>query len=480
MTDSIFDEILKQREVKNERIVAITRFAFMSFAGLMDLLAYFNLIQYTAIIPQMTTLLLDLVFILFSASILFLVLKFPYRNSMKFFTITLDYSFIGMMFLFDPTISRDGEIIYWISMVASLFIFMYNLLRFSKSSTLYSGFLSIVFFLTFGLSNGGYTPNVIPMLMGLLMMLSMGYYITITNAKMIREANTKKMMERFLPPQLVEELYKHQDNLTPSGKNQVVTILFSDIRSFTELAEVLSATQIVSLLNDYLSTMTEIIFAREGTIDKFIGDAIMTIYGAPLRSDNDAERAIFTAMDMIQALKAVNERYPELSSPLEIGIGIHTGDVIVGNIGSEKRLDYTVIGDNVNLSSRIEGLTKFYKCPILISEKTMEELIRNNRSDLFVVREIDTVRVKGKSRNVTIFEVLCFSNDQTNQNLLDLKKEFEKGILLYKNRKFSESMSQFLTLPKDRPSVIYAERCKEFLMNPPDDSWDGTFVMLEK
>lgn len=481
MTDRIFGDILRQREEKNERIVAIARFAFISFASIMDLLAYYQIIQYTAIIPQITTLLLDLCFTLFSAVILILVLKLPHKRLMKFFTITLDYLFIGVLFLYDPTIQRNGEITYWITMVASLFIFMYNLIRFSKIGTIYSGILSLLFFVIIGsLTNGGGNANNLPMLTGLFMMLSIGYYITVANFQMMREANTKKMMERFLPPQLMDELYKHQDNLAPTGKYQKVTILFSDIRSFTEISEALPPTQVVALLNDYLSTMTEIIFKHEGTIDKFIGDAIMTIYGAPLQSGNDEERAILTALEMLQGLQKVNERHPELKSPLQIGIGIHTGDVIVGNIGSEKRLDYTVIGDNVNLSSRIEGLTKFYQCPILISEKTMEAFLLSSKADSIVIREVDTVRVKGKTQQIKIFEVMCFTNDTRIQELLFIKTVFEKGLDFYKEKKFSEAMSQFLSIPTDNLSVIYAERCREFIQNPPDALWDGIFVMTEK
>ncbi len=481
MTDKIFDDILRKREEKNERIVAIARFAFISFASIMDLLAYYQIIQNTAIIPQITTLVFDLCFTLFSAVILILVLKLPHKRLMKFFTITLDYLFIGVLFLYDPTIQRNGEIIYWITMVASLFIFMYNLIRFSKIGTIYSGILSLLFFLIIGsLTNGGGNANNLAMSTGLLMMLSIGYYITVANFQMMREANTKKMMERFLPPQLMDELYKHQDNLAPTGKSQKVTILFSDIRSFTEISEALPPQQVVALLNDYLSTMTEIIFTYEGTIDKFIGDAIMTIYGAPLQSGNDEERAILTALEMIQALRKVNERHPELKSPLQIGIGIHTGDVIVGNIGSEKRLDYTVIGDNVNLSSRIEGLTKFYQCPILISEKTIEAFLFSSKAASLVIREVDTVRVKGKTQQITIFEVMCFANDPRVQEFQFLKAVFEKGLDFYKEKKFSEALSEFLTIPTDNLSVIYAQRCREFIQNPPDASWDGIFVMTEK
>jgi adenylate cyclase len=480
MTDKIFNDILRQREEKNERIVAYARFTFIAFASLMDLLSYFNWIQYTAITPNLRTLALDSVFVFFSALILFLVKRARYHSSLKFFTISLDFIFVGIMLIYDPTVAKEVIIISWISMFASVFIFMNNLIRFSKAATIYSAVLSVLFLpiIPF-MIHGELASDTIPMLFGLIMLLSIGYYITVENIKMMREANTKKMMERFLPPQLMDELYKKQDNLTVGGKYQKVTILFSDIRSFTELSEALPAEQVVSLLNDYLSTMTEIIFTHEGTIDKFIGDAIMTMYGAPLQRENDEERAILTALDMLHGLKQVNKRHPELKAPLQIGIGIHTGDVIVGNIGSEKRLDYTVIGDNVNLSSRIEGLTKYYKCPILISEKTLDSLLAQN-SNSFLFREVDTVQVKGKSISIKIYQVLCHLDDIHLTKFTKLKNDFETGLNFYKSKQFVEARIQFSSIQNDPLSDLYIERCKNFIQNPPEANWSGVFVMNEK
>lgn len=481
MNDKIFDDILRQREEKNERMVAYARFIFISFATFMDVLSFFNLIEYTAITPKILTLILDFVFVFSSSLILFLVLKVRYHSSLKFFTITLDYVVVAIMLKFDPTVSKEAITIPWLSLIATLFIFMNNLIRFSKSATIYSACLSVIFFLLIPYSMTGETSSdTISMVMPLIMMLSLGYYITRTHSLMMREANTKKMMERFLPPQLMEELYKQRNNLAAGGKYQKVTILFSDIRSFTELSEALPAEKVVSLLNDYLSTMTEIIFKHEGTIDKFIGDAIMTIYGAPLQRDNDEERSISTALDMLQGLKQVNERHPELQAPLQIGIGIHTGDVIVGNIGSEKRLDYTVIGDNVNLSSRIEGLTKYYKCPILITEKTLESLSKTSAKDSFLIREVDTVQVKGKSISIKIYQVLCNADDKEFTSYNKIKSSFETGLDFYKSKKFEDALTQFSSIQNDSLSDIYKERCKTFIQNPPETDWNGVFLMNEK
>lgn len=154
--------------------------------------------------------------------------------------------------------------------------------------------------------------------------------------------------------------------------------------------------------------MTEVIFKFNGTIDKFIGDAIMTIFGAPFKRDDDALRAVKSAVAMIREIESINEVMANPEDKLQVGIGIHTGEAIVGNIGSDRRLDYTVIGDNVNLASRIEGLTKHYQCSILISEATFKQLEgKFSDEDGFLIREIDQVIVKGKSKPITVYEVVC-------------------------------------------------------------------------
>jgi adenylate cyclase len=287
-------------------------------------------------------------------------------------------------------------------------------------------------------------------------------------------------MERYLPPQLIGEFYKQNVNLEPGGRNQVVTILFSDIRSFTTISESLEAAEVVALLNEYLSSMTDIIFENQGTIDKFIGDAIMTIFGAPIQGTDDAIRAVKTAIFMKLALKEFNQKHPELKLPIEIGIGIHTGEVIAGNIGSEKRLDYTVIGDNVNLSSRIEGLTSHYKCPILVSESTYQAVSLENDESLFCFREVDKVRVKGKTKNIHVYEVMFYSNQEEKKKIHEIKNIFEFGLRLYRERKYQEAKSEWMKLPQDPLSAIYLERCDQYIASPPDDSWDGSFIMPTK
>jgi class 3 adenylate cyclase len=476
MKGSVVDKILRERELKNEKNIAIARLIFITVVVILDYLSFLRLISYTKITPTLTTLILDTSFFVFSIIVMVILLRKFYYNSLKYFVITLDYLIIAMMLIFDPTVPKEGN---WPGMVASIFLFLLNLIRYSKSGTIYSGILSIVL-LTASSLNQGNASDLFPMIVSLLMMLFIGYSITASNKKMMVEANTKKMMERYLPPQLVGELYRQNASLEPGGKNQEVTILFSDIRSFTSISESMPAEDVVALLNSYLSVMTDIIFANNGTIDKFIGDAIMTTFGAPIKNDDDAFRAIKTAISMTQALKEFNRNQTQLKSPLKIGIGIHTGDVIVGNIGSDRRLDYTVIGDNVNLSSRIEGLTKYYKCPILISESTYYQLHAENLNDVFFLREVDHVVVKGKTTSIRIFEVMCFDNDDEKQAKKSLKEEFEKGLKLYQERKFQEAIDQFNNLPDDELSELYIKRCEQYSTHPPDASWNGTHILETK
>lgn len=409
MIKSIVDEILISREMKNEKTVAIVRFVIFSIASLLDYLSYFQVINYTIVTPTFITLLLDTVFLVFAGIVLLFLNHYPYKPYLKFFTITLDYIIIGLMIYFDPTVQKGSGVIYFIAMIGAIFIYQFNLLRHSKIGTIYGAFLAFVFFLVISIGLGkGYPIDFIPMIIGLGMILAIGYVTTVSNIEMVKEANAKQMMERYLPSQLVSEFYKNKAQLEPGGENKEVTILFSDIRSFTKFSEQRSAEEVVLFLNDYLSRMTDVIFRFNGTIDKFIGDAIMTIFGAPFKQDDDALRAVKSAVAMIYELEKLNQKMVNPQDKLQVGIGIHTGEAIVGNIGSDRRLDYTVIGDNVNLASRIEGLTKHYNCSILISETTYKQVEgKYSLNDGLEIREIDKVIVKGKSNPITVYEVVC-------------------------------------------------------------------------
>ncbi|PJZ44882.1 adenylate/guanylate cyclase domain-containing protein [Leptospira brenneri] len=411
MKQSIVDEILISREMKNEKTVALVRFVLFSITSIMDSLSYLGWIKYTIVTPSLVTVTLDFIFLIFASIVLPVVTFLPYKHYLKFFTITIDYFIIGLMIYLDPTIQKENGLIYFIAMTSAIFIYQFNLLRHSKIGTIFGAFIAFVYFLVISIGLGeGYPFDLIPMMIGFGMILAVGYVTTVSNIEMVKEANAKQMMERYLPSQLVSEFYKNKVQLEPGGENKEVTILFSDIRSFTKFAEQRSAEEVVQFLNEYLSRMTDVIFRFNGTIDKFIGDAIMTIFGAPIKRDDDALRAVKSAVSMIRELEKLNLRMNSPVDKLEVGIGIHTGEAIVGNIGSDRRLDYTVIGDNVNLASRIEGLTKHYNCPILISESTFKQVDgKYSLEDGFEIREIDQVIVKGKSKPITVYEVICLA-----------------------------------------------------------------------
>ncbi|MGL1891841.1 MAG: adenylate/guanylate cyclase domain-containing protein [Spirochaetaceae bacterium] len=478
MASSTFDNILKEREIINEKRVAYIRF-FLSSLSIFEFLALFKIISFVQV-PTKSAIIISTVLFVYATTVLIILLKKMHSKYLKFIVIFFDYLYVLSNFLFDPTITGEPKTIAWYALVGTIVFYLINLLRYSKASTIYAGILSVIIFLSVSIYFNAATDEIISLLFAQIVLLLIGYSITSSNKKMMIEANTKKMMERYLPPQLIGELYKENVSLEPGGKNQHVSILFSDIRSFTSISESMSAAEVVSFLNEYLSAMTDIIFSFKGTIDKFMGDAIMTIFGAPIQGSDDALRAVKTAIAMKKALKEFNSRYQNLKEPLEIGIGINSGNVISGNIGSEKRFDYTVIGDNVNLSSRIEGLTLYYGCPILISGSTYIEISKEDIDSFFVCREVDNVRVKGRTTLVKIYEIMTFENTIEKQLLEDKKNSFERALELYRNSNFIAAIEEFKNLNSDKLSLLYIRRCKEFILNPPDKSWDGTYTMETK
>ncbi|MDX2469263.1 MAG: adenylate/guanylate cyclase domain-containing protein [SAR324 cluster bacterium] len=479
MHHSLVDSILKTQALKNEKRVATIRM-ILAYLGIVDFIDYFGIIDIYPSAPTFAAIITSTFFIVYSTGIGVLLKKDFYSERLIYLIILLDYSYVFFSFVFDANLTADLTSIVWYAFAGVLIFYLINLLRYSRSGTIIAGTLSIVVFYTLNFYFGVPASIIFQVSIPLFLILLIGYSITISNKKMMVEANAKKMMERYLPPQLINDLYSSEANLEPGGKSAYVTILFSDIRGFTSISESLPAQDVVSLLNEYLSLMTTVIFDNRGTIDKFIGDAIMTIFGAPIKAKDDAVRAVTTAVQMTRALKEFNQTNSILQTPLKIGIGIHTGDVIAGNIGSEMRLDYTVIGDNVNLSSRIEQLTAYYGCPILISESTQSEIMKSEAKKTFCIREIDRVVVKGKLKGSKIFEVMAFESETEKIPLEEKKLIFEAGLSLYHAKKFELALGQFNRLEGDSPAKIYIVRCEAFLKNPPDDSWDGTHVMTSK
>ncbi|MEM7182396.1 MAG: adenylate/guanylate cyclase domain-containing protein [Spirochaetota bacterium] len=474
---SVVDAVIKEKEYRNERRVALIRFIAMCPMTIYDTLAYFGYVSFSEGQPSLLTLGLDYFFVTSGATFLFLLTKGFHPSYLKYIILSIDYTFLVVSILFDPTVPKTGDLGIWSTLVGALFFFWINLLRYSREATLYAMFLSLIIYWSVVLYLDAFSKtDVIPMFSVLCILLFIGYTLTNTSKRMMLEASTKQMMERYLPPELVGELYKKNTSLEPGGHNQRVCILFADIRSFTSISESMPAKSVVSFLNHYLSAMTDIIFQHKGTIDKFIGDAIMTIFGAPIPADDDSERAVQCAIAMQRGLVQFNQ---EQKQNIRIGIGIHTGEAIVGNIGSAKRLDYTVIGDSVNLSSRIQDLTKHYHCPILISDATKQEL--KDDSSSYLIREVDTVVVKGKSQSVVIYQIIDFTSAADKESKQEFVKAFHTALQRYKNQQFPEAGELFAALKTEDPLTgLYQERCEYLQQNPPEDNWDGSFMMREK
>jgi adenylate cyclase len=290
------------------------------------------------------------------------------------------------------------------------------------------------------------------------------------------EERVRHIFQKYVPGEIIDEVLKTKGEKLLVGKKQFATILFSDIRSFTSISERLSAEELVKSLNTYFNIMVSIIIDHKGTIDKFIGDAIMAIYGAPVQYEDDPLEAVHTALEMIAALDEFNKKQVRMGRPIfRIGVGVNTGEVVVGNIGSNQKLDYTCIGDAVNLASRLEGLTKMYGVPVIISENTYAYV-----KDSVQTREIDAVRVKGKVQPVQIYQPYAIQNEEEKKAY----EMFNNGIRYYRERKFEEALNMFSScetlLQGDTPSSLYVDRCKALLTNPPTEDWDGVFTAKTK
>jgi adenylate cyclase len=295
------------------------------------------------------------------------------------------------------------------------------------------------------------------------------------------ERERKKIREAFshyVSGSVVNEMLRDPERLKLGGEKKDLTVLFADIRGFTSMAETLEPEALVELLNEFHTAMTDVVYRYDGTLDKYIGDAIMVVYGAPLEFTDHASRGCNSALDMIARLKELNEKWVKEGKPaLDIGVGINTGLMMVGNMGSQQRFDYTVMGDAVNLASRLEGANKLYHTNIVISESTCERV-----KDEFTVMELDSVRVKGKVRPVKIYE-LAGRNDVPAPRKEAIQC-FRRGLSFYKKQQWDEAIEAFretLTIQKNmQVAALYIERADMLKTNPPTPDWDGTFTMRSK
>lgn len=294
------------------------------------------------------------------------------------------------------------------------------------------------------------------------------------------EKRIKTMMYRYMSQEVAEQLLTSGRTVKLGGQRRNVTVLFSDIRGYTTLTEGMQAEEVVDMLNEYFEEMVDVIFKYKGTLDKYIGDAIMAVFGVPLPLEDHELRAMKTALDMRECLKAFNEkRKSENKLTIKIGIGIHSDEVINGNIGSSKRMELTSIGDGVNLASRLEGASKPYGCDIIISEKTYDRF-----KDEVHARELDYITVKGKTEPVKIYDLIALKSEDLDEQKIKLIENYEKGRRRYTDREFGKAMVNFGRVleiaPDDKAAKLHLERCRHFLESPPDENWDGVWRLTSK
>jgi class 3 adenylate cyclase len=280
------------------------------------------------------------------------------------------------------------------------------------------------------------------------------------------------LFKRYLAPQVVDELIRNPEKAAPGGERRELTILFSDLVGFTSLSEEMSPEQLVELLNGYFERATEVLGRHGATLDKFIGDAIMCFWNAPLPQEDHAARACLTALGLMAVVDGLAPELEARGVPrLHCRIGINTGPCVVGNLGSRAAQDYTVIGDAVNLASRLEGAAKVYGTRTLVSEGT----VRASRG-VVLTRELDLLRVKGRQLPVRVYELVGPAGSAPPPHLA----RFAEGLALYRERRFAEARAAFLASPEDPPSRIFAARCEALLAQPPPEGWEGVFSLDSK
>ena len=294
------------------------------------------------------------------------------------------------------------------------------------------------------------------------------------------KAVIKSLFSRYVDPSVVNQLVGNPDLVKLGGERKELTVLFSDIASFTSVSERMSPDDLVAHLNDYLTSMTEVVFENSGTLDKYIGDAIIAFWGAPLDVKDHAYRACQTAIEMTRRLDTLHEKWISEGKPLlNFRIGINSGEMVVGNVGGRDRFDYTVIGDNVNLASRLESANKMYRTRILLSEYTYQ-LVRER----VFTRELDLIVVKGKTKPVKIYELISDRPDDVGEDKRKLVDIYCAGLAAYRSRRWKAAKDLFEKVlsedPADYPSEMYLERCMLYEMEPPPDEWNGVFIMQTK
>jgi len=339
-------------------------------------------------------------------------------------------------------------------------------------------FFGHIFFCQYLFSRQGWILN---MVYPLLVILSV--YISITVYKYLSESRQKRFIRSafstYLAPTVVQQLIDSPENLELGGEEREITAFFSDVQGFTSISEKLTPNELVELLNEFLTEMTNIILEHEGTVDKFEGDAIIAFYGAPNALENQAETACLTCVDMQKRLGELREKWHREGKPeLKMRIGLSTGPAVVGNMGSRNRMDYTMMGDTVNTAARLEGVNKIYGIYTLVCETTFKKA-----SQRVWGREIDAINVIGKAEPVTVYQLLGYSED-IDETMLKMTGLYAEGLHLYRQQHWGSAIEKFDAAlnvsPDDGPSKEMRDRCAAYKIEPPSQDWDGSYTMKTK
>ncbi len=308
-------------------------------------------------------------------------------------------------------------------------------------------------------------------------------YALVTVYRYLVETRQKKFVKdafsTYLAPSVVKNLLDSPEKLVLGGEKRVITAFFSDVQGFTSISESLPPEELVELLNEFLTEMTDIILRHEGTVDKFEGDAIIAFFGAPNDLENQAEVACMACIDMQKRLGELRTKWQDQGRPaLQMRIGLCTGPAVVGNMGSRSRMDYTMMGDTVNTAARLEGVNKVYGTYTMISESTYEAA-----GGWIRVRELDAINVVGKKEPVKIYELIGYPSD-VDEQMKQALEIYNRGLAAYRSRQWDKAAAYFSKAirirPEDRPSRTMMERCRQYKADPPEETWNGAFTMTTK
>ncbi len=336
--------------------------------------------------------------------------------------------------------------------------------------------LSLSLVVGLNLAAWAFADLVLPLATSVLLILSL-FVLKMSYGFLVEERGKRqlgRLFGQYIPPELVDEMSEDPKNYSLEGERREMTVLFSDVRGFTSISEGLDPKELSELMNEFLTPMTRVIHSHRGTIDKYMGDAIMAFWGAPIADPEHARLALDAALEMAQTLAAMQDEFAARGwPPIKIGVGLNSGVMNVGNMGSQFRMAYTVLGDEVNLGSRLEGLTKKYGVTVICSESTKRSVPE------YAYRELDRVRVKGKDRPVKIFEPIG-PTDQLDPATTDELRMLENALHYYRSQKWDQAELQFIHL-RDRASEcelysLYLDRIGHFRQHSPGETWDGVFT----